>query len=250
MKKRVIIFALIILSVFLMSLLAACDKDNGNNDGQEPEATTYTYTFFDDDGVTVIKTETVDEGSAIVAPADPTKVATAQYTYSFSGWDKVIPETITANISFVAEYSSVVNKYDITVSNATGSGNFGYGSEVTLTFTDEIPDDKRVEWKNGEEVLGYSLTEEFTFVVTGVMDITATIVERANTEGLQFAEYGAGYKVTGYEGTSPEVFISSVYNGLPVLCIEVDCFRDKSIITSIRMPKSIGKWKYKILHCQ
>ncbi|NLC03830.1 MAG: InlB B-repeat-containing protein, partial [Tissierellia bacterium] len=74
----------------------------------------YTYIFYDEDGSTVIKEATVDYGSAIVAPNDPSKAATAEHTYTFDKWTPEVPETITEDISFTASYSSTVNQYTVT----------------------------------------------------------------------------------------------------------------------------------------
>lgn len=245
MKRNIIVFIFIVLSIFTMSLFTACDKDNVidggkiNDNVNVPQINTYTYTFYDEDGTTVIKTETVNDGSAIVAPDAPQKSATAQYTYTFSGWDKAIPETITADITFTAAFSSVVNQYGITAaSDITGVGTFDYGAEITVVFTDEIPADKRVEWKNGDNVLGYSETAQFVFTVHGNVALVATLVERESTEGLIFTASGESYIVWGYTGSSPEIFISSVYQGLPVVGIRYDSFRGNTAITSIRIPKS------------
>ena len=81
------------------------------------EARKYTVTFVDEDGTTVLK-EAVeyDYGTAsgdIVKPIDPTKDATAEFTYEFDGWD-TIPETLTENVVVKATYKSTKNKYTIT----------------------------------------------------------------------------------------------------------------------------------------
>ena len=95
----------------------------------------YTYTFYDEDGTTVIKSATVDYGTNIIAPADPTKAATQQYTYTFSSWTPAVPATITDNISFAATYSSTVNQYTVTFVDWNGTTlkteNVDYGSAAT-----------------------------------------------------------------------------------------------------------------------
>jgi hypothetical protein len=95
----------------------------------------YTYIFYDEDGVTELKKETVDYGSAIVAPANPTKPSTAQYSYTFAGWDKAVPQTITADITFTATYTATPKTYTITFDSRGGSevGSItaAYGSPIT-----------------------------------------------------------------------------------------------------------------------
>ncbi len=96
----------------------------------------YTYTFYDEDGITVLKTATADYGSVITAPASPVKTATAQYSYAFTGWDKAVPSTLTNNITFTAQYSQTVNQYTVTFNSqggtAVASQNISYGSKATL----------------------------------------------------------------------------------------------------------------------
>lgn len=46
----------------------------------------YTYTFYDEDGNTIIKTETIDYGTQIVEPIDPEKPDFEGYHYTFDGW--------------------------------------------------------------------------------------------------------------------------------------------------------------------
>lgn len=70
------------------------------------------YTFKDYDG-TVLKTGKVDEGETPTAPADPTRAATAQYTYTFAWWDPTVGK-IYKKTTYTATYTATVNKYDIT----------------------------------------------------------------------------------------------------------------------------------------
>ena len=47
----------------------------------------YTITFYDENGETVLDTQTVDYGTAATyGGTAPSKAATAQYTYAFTGW--------------------------------------------------------------------------------------------------------------------------------------------------------------------
>lgn len=69
------------------------------------------YQFVDYDG-TVLKSWTVEEGETPTAPADPTREATAQYTYTFAGWNPTV-WPISKRTTFTATYTATVNKYDI-----------------------------------------------------------------------------------------------------------------------------------------
>ena len=74
----------------------------------------YTITF-DTAGGSEIAPITQDYGTAIVAPADPTRKG-----YTFIGWDKAIPTTMPAeNMTITAKWK--VNSYTITFDTAGGS---------------------------------------------------------------------------------------------------------------------------------
>ncbi|MBQ9743365.1 MAG: InlB B-repeat-containing protein, partial [Ruminococcus sp.] len=73
---------------------------------------TYTVTFMDWDG-TVLDTQTVTEGEAATAPANPERAATAQYTYTFKEWDTDF-DNITADTTVTATYTQTLNKYTVT----------------------------------------------------------------------------------------------------------------------------------------
>ena len=78
------------------------------------EINQYTITF-DTAGGSTVASITQDYGTAITAPADPTREG-----YTFIGWDKEIPSTMPAeNVTVTAKW--VVNQYTITFDTAGGS---------------------------------------------------------------------------------------------------------------------------------
>ena len=90
-------------------------------------ANQYTVTF-DTAGGSDIAPITQDYGSNITAPADPTREG-----YTFTGWDKAIPETMPAeNMTITAQWA--VNQYTITFDTAGGSEvapiTQDYGSDI------------------------------------------------------------------------------------------------------------------------
>ena len=92
--------------------------------------TTNTYTItFDTDGGSEIDPITQDYGTAVTAPADPTRIG-----YTFAGWTPEIPETMPAeNLTVKAKWT--VNQYTITFDTDGGSDiapiTQDYGTAVT-----------------------------------------------------------------------------------------------------------------------
>jgi len=87
------------------------------------EINKYKVTFEDEDG-TVLKEEIEYEygikAEDIVKPANPTKEADAQYTYTFAGWTPEISE-VTGDVTYVATYTKTINKYTVTWVNEDGT---------------------------------------------------------------------------------------------------------------------------------
>ena len=88
----------------------------------------YTYTFFDEDGDTPLKEDTINYGELIVPPTNPSKSSDSQYTYEFDGWYTAktggtkVEELgiISNNISYYARYKNTTNKYTVTWKNWNG----------------------------------------------------------------------------------------------------------------------------------
>lgn len=122
-KNKIIMVAIIALVVIALAvtMVVLLNKDNNDlptgtdgttqttepsgtestePDHTDPQVKTYTVTFKDHDG-TVLKTETVEEGKAATAPADPTREG-----YTFEGWDKTF-DKVTADMEVTATYKAV-----------------------------------------------------------------------------------------------------------------------------------------------
>jgi uncharacterized repeat protein (TIGR02543 family) len=80
----------------------------------------YTVTFYDEDEVTILGTSTVTHGSSATPPVDPTKTATKQYTYTFTGWHQAFIE-VTEDMSTYATYQATLNQYTITFKDFNGN---------------------------------------------------------------------------------------------------------------------------------
>lgn len=81
---------------------------------------TYTVTWTDEDG-TLLETDTVDAGDMpVYKGVTPTKAATAQYSYVFSGWTPEI-SSAAADVTYKATYTATTNEYTITWKNYDGT---------------------------------------------------------------------------------------------------------------------------------
>ena len=122
---------------------------------------TYTVTFLDDDGETVLMAAAeYVYGTAvinIVKPDDPTKAATAEYTYTFAGWNPEIAE-VTGNATYTATYESTKNQYTITFVDEDGTTvlkaatKYDYGTLADEIETPEVldaPGKKFAGWTPG-----------------------------------------------------------------------------------------------------
>ena len=78
----------------------------------------YTITWLNDDNSEIDKT-TVEYGT-VPTHADPTKAATAEYTYTFAGWTPEVV-AVTGNASYKATFTATKNSYTITWKNYDGS---------------------------------------------------------------------------------------------------------------------------------
>ena len=99
------------------------------NSGTGGGATSYTLTF-DTNGGSAIAPITQDYGTAITAPADPTKTG-----YTFAGWTPAIPATMPAeNMTIKAKWT--VNQYTLTFDTNDGSAiapiTQDYGTAITV----------------------------------------------------------------------------------------------------------------------
>ena len=78
----------------------------------------YEITWLNDDNSLIDKT-TVEYG-VVPTHADATKAATAEYTYTFTGWDNT-PVAVTGTATYKATFSSSKNSYEITWLNDDNS---------------------------------------------------------------------------------------------------------------------------------
>lgn len=120
------------------------------------EMPSVTYTYVDYDG-TVLKTQTVEEGTSPIAPSNPTRPSTAEYTYTFSGWKL-------SGTTYTAQYTATKRSYTITTSvspteagTVAGGGTYEYGTIKNLTATANSGYEF-AEWNDGVKTASRNIT--------------------------------------------------------------------------------------------
>ena len=150
----------------------------------------YTIIFQNYDG-TELQNEVLNHGDAVsYKGATPTKPATDQYTYTFSGWSPNVVYTAVDNATYVAQFDATVNKYTITFKNWDGSvlesKQWEYGETPSYTGTPTRPADaentytftgwdKTISVVTGEEeyIAQYgSTTNSYTITTNGENGVT------------------------------------------------------------------------------
>jgi hypothetical protein len=96
-------------------------KINGSEVYATPRAE-YEVRFVEEDGSSVIEEGRYYYNESVVVPADPIKAATAEYTYTFSGWDDGENEygsgtlpVVTKDVTYRATYKESKNSYTVTI---------------------------------------------------------------------------------------------------------------------------------------
>lgn len=153
----------------------------------------YTITFDCDNGTTPESHQVRYQNQVNnLKPANPIKDATAEFTYTFSGWlssttgtlfrpNESLP-TATEDVTYTAQYTTTTNRYTVTWLNADGNpletdSNVLYGSDPEYngaTPTKDPDSQYQYEW-SGWELNGVPYGENDTLPkVTGNMTFTAT----------------------------------------------------------------------------
>ena len=123
---------------------------NGKNDLYAVwQVKTYTVTWVNWDGSEVRTDTEVAYGTELEAPANPTREADAEYTYTFAGWTPEI-ETVTGDATYKATYTKEANTYTLTYDLDGGE----WENDTTYTYTKKY--NEEVEVKADPTKTGYT----------------------------------------------------------------------------------------------
>ena len=175
------------------------------------EYTKHTITFVNDDGTVLQNTQFAWGETPVYSGAVPVKAATAQYTYTFKGWDKEIA-SVTEPATYTAQYTATVNEYDIVFKNYDG----------TVLKTYHLPYGTLPEYDGAKPEKPANAQYTYTFAgwdsevseVVGYAEYTASFTSTVNKYTVQFVsedgseiydeqilEYGATPVYKGKEPT-------------------------------------------------
>ena len=168
-------------------------SDNNHNASDETEVTINAgrkliATFKNADGTT-LQTVEVDYNAVPTFTGDtPTKAKTAQYTYTFKGWNKTIT-ALTDDATYTATYTNTVNQYTVRFVNDDGtvlqSGKVAYGT--VPKYTGKTPTK--------------SATAQYTYTFKG-WNKTITAVTGAATYTATYDSAKVKYTVTATKPTN------------------------------------------------
>ncbi len=170
--KSLVLTALVLMCVII---LGACFQT----------VQTYNITFVDYDGSVLLEL-TLDEGTMPEYTLEnPTRDATAQYSYEFIGWDKVI-EPATENVTYKAMYNETVNKYLVTFVDENGDvleeREFEYGK--TPFYSGETP----IKDTTAENTYSFAGWDKEIVAVTEDVTYTATYSAEKNKYRIIFRD--------------------------------------------------------------
>ncbi len=151
----------------------------------------YTITWKDADGQT-LQTGKVAYGETPKYVGDtPVKEGNAQYTYTFTGWDKTIV-AVTADATYSAQFSQTVNKYTITFKNDDGttieSKQWEYGATPTCAAPEKATTAQYTYEFAGWTPKVVAVAEDATYTATYASHLRSYTVKFLNEDGSLFEE--------------------------------------------------------------
>ena len=158
-----------------------------------------TITWQNYDGST-LKTEQVNYGETPSYSGEtPTKPATEQYTYTFSGWSPAVT-AVTKDQTYTAQFSSTVKKYTVTWKNSDGSTlkteQVNYGE--TPSYSGETPT------KASDGKYNYTFSGWSPAITTVSGNVTYTAEFTKTPIATHFSQEGDSYTI--HDATGWDIF--------------------------------------------
>ena len=177
----------------------------------------YTIKFVDEDGTELQSIEVEYGATPVYTGETPEKAATAQYTYTFSGWTPEVV-SVTGDATYTATYTATVNKYTIRFVNEDGtvlqSGEVEYGA--TPVYTGETPE-KAATAQYTYTFAGWtpeieSVTGDATYTATYTATVNKYTIKFVDDDGTELQSIEVEYGATPvYTGETPEKAATAQY---------------------------------------
>ena len=181
------------------------------------QTSVYQVTFKNYDGTTLYTTTLGYGETPTYSGSTPTREATAQYTYSFQGWNDgtttytgALP-SVTAAVTYTAVFTSTTNTYTITWKNEDGTTletdtNVAYGATPTYNGTTPTKEGN-AQYSyvfNGWTPAITSVTGDATYTATFVQTTNTYTVTWMNGETVLETDANVAYGATpSYDGQTP-----------------------------------------------
>ena len=191
--------------------LVAVTEDTTYKATFSAEKRKYTITWKNGDATIEIDSNVPYGTTPSFDSATPAKAATAQYTYTFSGWSPSV-SSVTGDATYTALFSSTVNKYTITFKNGKDvlqSTEWEYGETPEYTGTTPVSpkdNDKYVHPFNGWSPAVTSVTGEDIYMAVfgpAKAKMYDVVWKDWNGDTLYQATKGWGWDIPKYEGATP-----------------------------------------------
>ncbi len=182
----------------------------------------YTINFVNDDGSVLDSGKLPYGQTPSYTKNTPEKEPTAEYTYTFKGWDKEIG-AVTGDATYVAQYDAVKNSYKVSFvdlnNNVLYEGNFEYGT--TPVYEGETPTlEGNVQYRyvfSGWDKEIAPVTGDVTYRVTFEQETKEYLVtfkdEDGNVLESKNVPYGAVPEFTAQLPALPENTAQYTYSG-------------------------------------
>ena len=228
--------------------------------------TEYLVTYQNDNG-DVLASISCHYGDSVPAynGSTPTKEATAQYSYTFTGWDKAAPTSVTGNITFVAQYSETLRTYTVTWTNWNNEvlevdENVPYGTvpsydgETPVGPSDDAYYANFINWTGSPTS---PITGDVTFkAVYNFVTIYHTVTWKDTDGNVLKVEQVRGGEIPSYtdevpvkEATRQQVFYFDGWEPAITKCLEDVTYTAKTLASSVEYTKnSDGTWNAEQLH--